>query len=136
MCRFVAAGSILLVAASMLLAGCEGPEGGGAPTARSVPASEAQPFFVGRWAATDAMCGDAAWSFAPDGLSTPGEVTCTFNDVTKTPEGYDIAATCWAGGPPEPERIRLSYAESARAMLVEGGPFNPVGLVACDGQQP
>ncbi|WP_119461406.1 hypothetical protein [Rhodospirillaceae bacterium SYSU D60014] len=137
MCRFITARSSLLVAALMLVAGCEGPEGGAsAPTAQSAPASDAQPFFVGRWAATEAMCGDAAWSFTPDGLSTPGEVSCTFSQVTATPEGYDIAATCWAEGPPEPEHIQLSYAESARAMLVEGGPFNPVGLVACDGQQP
>lgn len=121
----------------MLAAGCGSLDGGGStPAAHRPPPSEAPPFFAGRWAANEDLCDRSAWRFAPDGLSTPGEVTCEFNDVTKTPAGYDILATCWAGGPPETERIRLSYAQSARALLVEGGPLNPVGLVACDGQRP
>ncbi|HET8727025.1 MAG TPA: hypothetical protein VFO41_05890 [Alphaproteobacteria bacterium] len=126
-----------IVVALILVAGCRGPEGDLSPPAAQNPQpSEEQPFFVGRWAAAKTACGHAAWTFTPDSLSTPGEVSCTFSQVTRTPEGYDIAATCTAEGPPEAERIRLSYAQSARALLVEGGPFNPVGLVACDGPRP
>jgi hypothetical protein len=113
------------------LAGCRSP-GNGSPGGSSAaePASGA-PFFVGRWAAAETACGDAAWEFTETGLATPGEVTCRFDAVTRTVSRYDIAATCTAEGPPERHRISLSYAESADALLVEGGPFDPIGLVAC-----
>jgi hypothetical protein len=121
---------VLMLAATA--AGCRN-SGGGVP-GDNISAGQAaanEPFFVGRWAAAETACGHAAWEFTASGLATPGEVSCTFNDVMKTPAGYDIAATCTAEGPPESHRISLSYAESADALLVEGGPFNPVGLVAC-----
>lgn len=124
-----------IAVACLLLAGCESAS---VPVAQGpvAPAPETPPFFVGRWAAAETACGHAAWSFTEDGLSTPGAVVCDFDRVKRTPEGYDITAVCWAEGPPETGRIKLSYAQSARAMLVEGGPFNPVGLIACDGRQP
>lgn len=126
----------LLIVAALItaLAACQSREAAGpvAPPPAPSAGSEA-PFFVGRWAAADTACGHAAWSFTRTGLETPGEVSCTFEQVTRTPQGYDITAICSAEGPPRQEQIRLSYAQSARALLVEGGPFAPVGLVACAG---
>jgi hypothetical protein len=112
----------------LALTGCQN---GAAPTPPSPPESE-QPFFVGRWAAEEAMCASGAWTFTATSLSTAGEVSCTFDRVTETAAGYEIAATCTAEGPPAPHTIRLSYAQSAQALLVEGGPFQPIGLIACD----
>lgn len=130
----------------LLLAACDGT-----PTPAPPPAAERaspppsrpidpaappeRPFFVGSWAAADTACGHAAWQISETGLSTPGEVSCSFDQVTPIPEGYDITATCTAEGPPQSQHIKFSYATSARALLVEGGPFEPVGLVACGGQQ-
>ncbi|WP_274423159.1 hypothetical protein [Chelativorans sp. YIM 93263] len=90
------------------------------------------PFFVGHWAASEDACETIPWEFTETRLSTPGEVTCTFEEVKQVPEGYEIAGTCTAEGPPEPYSLALSQAESTEGLLVEGGPFNPVGLVACE----
>jgi hypothetical protein len=121
---------VLVLAVAPLASGCQNG-GGGAAVPPSAPDAE-PPFFVGRWAAEDAMCPTAAWTFTATSLSTPGEVSCTFDRVTRTTTGYDVEATCTAEGPPAPQRISLSYAQSARALLVEGGPFAPAGLVACN----
>lgn len=96
------------------------------------PISSAAPRYVGRWAATEALCRDGAWRFRSDGLSTAGEVSCAFDKVTEKPGGYDIDATCIAQAPPKQSRIGLTFAESAKAMMVDGGPFSgPVALIYC-----
>lgn len=91
---------------------------------------EGQPFFVGEWAATEAMCNDP-WVITAIDLVTPGAVACTFDAVTATTTGYDVAAMCTAEAPPAPYTLRFSYAQSAQALLIEGAPFEPIGLVAC-----
>jgi hypothetical protein len=103
------------------------------PAGASARASEAAeaPFFVGRWAAREELCDDGAWVFTERGVSTAGEVSCTFDSAQRVPAGFEIAATCTAEGPPAPYDIRLRYAESAQALLVEGGPFADIGLIAC-----
>jgi hypothetical protein len=106
----------------LLAAGCQAAGEGG---------ETEPPFFVGRWAATTDLCATAAWVFTETGLATSGEVTCTFDTVTRTRTGYDLQATCTAEAPPAPYLIRLAYAQSAQALLVEEGPFDPIGLVAC-----
>jgi hypothetical protein len=96
------------------------------------PPTEPAPRFVGRWAASAEACRQPAWEFRPTEVSTLGEVFCEFETVTLTPAGYDIQASCTAEAPPAPYRIQLSFAESARAMMVSGGPWSgPVGLVYC-----
>jgi hypothetical protein len=87
--------------------------------------------FVGRWAASQAECASKAWVFTRDRLSAAEGPNCTFYKVTSAPGGYDIAATCPAKKPVETDLIRLRFAESARAMLVESNAIAPMGLVYC-----
>lgn len=97
-----------------------------------LPPTSGERRYVGRWAASADMCRSGAWVFEPDGLETAGEVSCDFTDVSEAPGGYEIAARCTAEAPPENDRIRLRFAESAQAMLVEGSQtLDDVGLVYC-----
>jgi hypothetical protein len=78
------------------------------------------------------LCRDGAWTFGARSLVTAGEVSCEFKTVTPTPSGYEIAAVCRAEGPPKAARLDLTFAESARAMFVKGGPFaGETGLIWC-----
>jgi hypothetical protein len=96
------------------------------------PPSETTPRYVGRWAAASLGCEQPAWRFEAQRVSTQGEVSCEFNDVQMTPTGYAIQATCTAQAPPTQETIQLSFAESARAMMVAGGPWSgDIGLTYC-----
>jgi hypothetical protein len=95
------------------------------------PPSADRPRFVGLWAASEEGCTDPAWRFEPQRVTTQGEVACEFNEVQLTSTGYLVQATCTAEGPPTPQEIQLSFAESARAMMVSGGPWNPIGLTYC-----
>jgi hypothetical protein len=98
----------------------------------SLPPASAAYRYIGRWAADVAACPQGAWRFEERKLTTAGEVACTFDKVARTAAGYDIAATCTAEAPPAPYRLSLTFAESAKAMLVEGGPFDgPIGLIWC-----
>ncbi len=92
---------------------------------------DATPRFVGRWAAAETACGHEAWQFTPTGLQTPGEVSCSFSKIKAVPGGYDIAARCAAEGSAAPDVIRLRFAKSARAMLVEAKKLASVGLIRC-----
>lgn len=103
------------------------------PDGLPAPSADA-PRYVGLWATTADGCADPAWRFEADRISTQGEVSCAFDNVQMVPTGYEIAATCTAQAPPEPHTIRLSFAESARAMMVVGGPWSPApSLVYCGG---
>ena len=100
----------------------------------TLPAPSADhPRFVGLWAASVEGCADPAWRFHADRLSTQGEVLCRFQSVQQTQTGYDINASCSAEGPPERDyHIQIGFAESARAMMLSGGPWSaPIGLVYC-----
>jgi len=90
------------------------------------------PRYVGVWASTAVGCEVPAWTFRADGLSTQGEVSCTFDNVEQTPTGYRIDATCYAEAPPAPAELQISFAESARAMMIAGGPWSEApSLVYC-----
>ncbi|WP_137390685.1 hypothetical protein [Rhodoligotrophos defluvii] len=119
------------ILAALALAGCKETANVNASRAHSAHATEDAPFFVGRWAAEEAMCGNAAWQFTESSISTPGHVVCKFNQVDNVGGVYQIDATCTAEGPPARYQLKISYAQSAGALLVEGGPFQPIGLVAC-----
>lgn len=95
------------------------------------PPSADAPRYVGLWAATAEGCSEPAWRFEPQRVTTPGEVACDFRNVRQTSTGYAIEATCWAEGPPQAQEIQLSFAESARAMMVSGGPWAPIALTYC-----
>lgn len=93
--------------------------------------TEERPRYVGLWAASETGCTEPAWRFEAERVSTRGEVSCDFNNVELTNTGYTIQATCTAQAPPTQETIQLSFAESARAMMVSGGPWSPIGLTYC-----
>ena len=96
------------------------------------PSSPAS-LFVGRWAADPKLCGKAAWVITGQGINTAGEVSCRFDGQ---PEGYgpvEVDAACTSEGVEKRWRLRFSYAESAQALLVENGPFAPIGLMRCPG---
>ena len=99
----------------------------------TLPAPSADhPRFVGLWAASVEGCADPAWRFHADRVSTQGEVSCSFRSVQQTPTGYDIDARCSAEAPPRDSKIQIGFAESARAMMLSGGPWSaPIGLVYC-----
>lgn len=103
------------------------------PLTPTLPApSSTVPRFVGLWATTQTGCESPAWRFRESGVSTQGEVSCEFNSVQMTATGYDIAATCHSEGNTTTHDMQLSFAESARAMMVSGGPWQPsTSLVYC-----
>jgi len=96
------------------------------------PPSETTPRYVGLWATTQAGCENPAWRWRADGVSTQGEVSCDFNTVSLTNTGYAIAATCHAEGNTTTHNMQISFAESARAMMVADGPWSgTTSLVYC-----
>ena len=96
------------------------------------PPSSTTPRYVGLWAATAEGCADPAWRFEATRVSTRGEVSCELQNVAMTDRGYDIQAQCTAESPPTPYTIQLSFAESARAMMISGGPWQSgTPLVYC-----
>lgn len=97
-----------------------------------LPAPEATPRYVGRWAANETLCASGVWNFGEHHLATAGEVSCDYAKVTQVPGGYDLEAACLAEGTQTQEVIELRFAESASAMQVESKTFRPVGLIRCD----
>ncbi len=95
------------------------------------PPSETAPRFVGLWATSAEGCVEPAWRFEAARVTTRGEVSCAFQNVAQTQAGYELAATCTAEAPPAPYTITLSFAESARAMMISGGPWMATSLVYC-----
>jgi hypothetical protein len=114
------------------------PEPAPAPAAtikpgQGLPPASSPKRFIGRWAAAETACGHAAWDFTATDINTAGEVSCKIDKVTRTAtSGYDLDVTCTAEAPPEKSVLHLTFAESAKAMMVEGGPFSgSVGLIYC-----
>lgn len=135
-----------MAAALLGLAGCgaaepprtaAGTEPATPGAAATAPAGEARldpaatPFYVGRWAAKPSLCADGAWMIDRRGITTAGEVSCVFDRAPSGAGPVEADATCTAEGPPQRHRLKISYAQSARALLVEGGPFAPIGLIRC-----
>ena len=101
-----------------------------APVQATAPKTQA-PFFVGRWAARPELCADGAWVITERGIDTAGEVSCRFDPPPAGSGPVEVDAVCTAEGPPKPWRLRLAYAQSARALLIENGPFADIGLIRC-----
>jgi hypothetical protein len=99
---------------------------------RTLPPPSADPRFVGLWAVSEDLCANPAWRFRADGVSTQGEVSCSFGQVSEIPGGYNVTATCHAEGETTQHEMQITFAESARAMMVANGPWSPApGLVYC-----
>jgi len=101
----------------------------------SLPPAGAAPRYAGRWAERAELCRGGAWIFTPEKLDSPGGVSCEFNEMVEAAGGYDIAARCTDRTGTLADRFTLRFAESARAMLIEGSAILPdTGLVHCGPQ--
>lgn len=93
------------------------------------------PGYVGRWAASADLCEAGAWVFTDKGLTTAGEVSCTFTAVTPNESGWIAEGACIAQAPAAPASLVLNTtrAGAERTLAVSGGPFKgPQVLTACD----
>ena len=97
----------------------------------SLPPADAELRFVGLWATSEANCAAKGWRFTAHTLAAADGPNCSIYKVTKAPGGYDLAARCPAKKPNELDLIKLRFAESARAMLVESNAIKPMGLIYC-----
>jgi hypothetical protein len=97
----------------------------------SLPPADAALRFVGAWATSEANCASKPWRFTADKLDAADGPKCSIYKVSKVPGGYDLAAQCPAKKPLPTDLIKLRFAESARAMLVESNAIAPMGLIYC-----
>jgi hypothetical protein len=97
----------------------------------TLPPADAALRFVGKWATSEANCASKPWTFTEKAVSAADGPNCSFYKVTKVPGGYDVAAQCPDKQPVHTDLIKLRFAESARAMLVESNAIEPKGLVYC-----
>lgn len=103
----------------------------------STPRGTLPPFnsptrYVGVWAAAETACERAAWRFERNRLQGPDWTACEFNSVTASQGGFNIDAQCTDGANERDARLRLSFAESAQAMLMQGVPeTGDIGLIYC-----
>lgn len=102
-----------------------------APSAGVLPPANAAVRYVGTWATKQANCKSKPWHFTARELTVSGGPHCTFYNVAKVPGGYDVAAQCPTKEPVHTDLIKLRFAESAQAMLVESNAINPTGLIYC-----
>lgn len=96
-----------------------------------LPPTNAAMRYVGTWATSKAECKSKPWHFTTRSLKATGGSQCSFYNVAKAPGGYDVAAQCSTKKPIHTDLIKLRFAESAGAMLVESNAISPTGLVYC-----
>lgn len=99
--------------------------------AGTLPAPGPLPRFVGKWAADQKSCESAPWQFTQSSLRTPAGSSCSFDQVTEVPGGYDVKAMCTAEGPPAADTLQIRFAESAKAMLFNSKVIADTGLIFC-----
>lgn len=96
-----------------------------------LPPANAAVRYLGTWASSKANCRSRPWRFKRDSLDVAYGPRCSFYNVAKVPGGYDIAAQCPTKQPMHEDLIKLRFAESAQAMLVESNAISPTGLIYC-----
>lgn len=96
-----------------------------------LPPANAAMRYVGIWAATKAGCKSKPWRFTARSLDATGGAKCSFYNVANAAGGYDVAAECPTKKPVHTDLIKLRFAESAGAMLIESNAIPPTGLVYC-----
>ena len=97
----------------------------------ALPPSNAALRFVGTWAKDKASCALKPWRFTRDELSATDGPHCSIYDLKTVPGGYDIAVQCPAKKPDPTDLIKLRFAQSAGAMLIESNAIEPMGLIYC-----
>lgn len=134
-----------LLAAGLLLGACErkaaAPDWAAiaaepapdAPTPASGP-----PSFAGQWAAAPGACGRANWNLTAAGMSSPGSLTCRFDNLDPTTAGYIVLGVCEIGKAEMPKRMTFTLSGSGptQALTIGGGPFaTPFALYRCAAPQ-
>ena len=102
-----------------------------APAPGVLPPANASMRYVGTWAKNKGECASKPWHFTARELTVSGGPHCSFYNVAKVPGGYDVAAQCPTKQPIHTDLIKLRFAESAQAMLVESNAIDPTGLIYC-----
>jgi hypothetical protein len=87
--------------------------------------------FVGKWAANEKSCQSDFWHFTETTLRTPAGYSCSLDRVTEVSGGYDVQATCTAQGPPAADTLKLRFAESAKALLLQSKALGDTALIFC-----
>ena len=145
----------LAILSGLLIAGCGKASSGGEPNgplrtdepvansaanaavqvetgqAGELPAPGATFRFVGNWANDQHSCENAVWKFTDSTLRTPDGESCSFNRVIEDAGGYDIQATCSGKDGPKSEQLKVRFAESAKAMLLDSHELKNGGLIFC-----
>lgn len=103
----------------------------GAEDGRLPSVDAAQPRYVGRWAPGKRLCKTDAWRFYATHLTTAGDVSCSYDRADKVPGGFDLHATCTVEARPASDVIKLRFAESAQAMLIDSKILKATGLIYC-----
>ena len=99
--------------------------------AGELPPPAATARFVGNWAKDQQSCQSAVWKFTDSTLRTPDGESCSFNRVSEVAGGYEIQATCSGKEGPKSELLKIRFAESAKAMLLDSEELKNGGLVFC-----
>ena len=121
-------------AASDLVEEAAGPAGATSTDepGTALPPADAASRYIGRWAESAEQCRSEAWTLTRNRLTAPDDIACDFTRIEKSPGGYAIDAVCAIDGAEEDDSITLRFAESAKAMLVEGTATLPeTGLIYC-----
>ena len=100
-------------------------------SAAALPPSGSATRYIGTWAASKGDCASKPWRFSAKSLDAKGGAQCSFYNVAKVPGGYDVAAECPTKKPVHTDLIKLRFAQSAGAMLVESNAISPTGLIYC-----
>lgn len=96
-----------------------------------LPPGERQYRYLGRWAATPALCARGSWRFESRKLVTAGETSCDLPEVANRPSGYDLTGVCQAEGVKTPQTLNLTFNEANRTMTVRGKTLGPTTLIYC-----
>lgn len=126
---------IVFAALALSLSGCGKQHNADTPPRAPAPTIPANAFYVGEWAREAADCPARAWSIHANALQAP-EGACDFRTIAPVQEGFAVEADCRWAGKAVHASMRLSYAQSAKALLISGSPAGDVGLIACPANSP
>lgn len=96
-----------------------------------LPPATAQYRYLGKWAASPALCADGWWRFETRKLRTFGETSCELPEVAATRTGYELRGKCDSEGRKSAESITLRFDERSRRMRLEARTLGPADLLYC-----
>lgn len=96
-----------------------------------LPPTTMQYRYIGRWAATSALCEGGAWTFSTRKLATTGKIDCDLPVVATVPSGYEMQGICKTGGTKTVQTLKLVFDEPAKRLHVSGQTVGPATLLYC-----